>query len=656
MEQKKSYWIWYYGDFEIYHARQLNLRRQEFGVDLPPFWRLSSPDANVLFKTEFENNEPGELILYVNGKGFVTLDGVRHLPQTNVKIEPGKHVVTVETFKTDGLPSIYVESDVCPSGKGWKCGYRNGEFVDVGWRECYDNKDSNPEVFPFGYKHIEPVCVEVLDNGTLFDFGTEIFGYLNITSSNANANLTVVYGESREESLDPENALIFEKISGALEYKLRQRAFRFVFIKNDTNCKLSASAEYEYLPLEQKGNFVCDNELFNKVYEVSAYTFHLNCREAFLDGIKRDRWIWSGDAYQSGKINAYLFADADIVKRTALGLIGKEPIVQHLNTIVDYSLLWIIGLYEYYMLYGDIDFLQKIYPITLKLFEYCENETDENGFIIGKKNDWTFIDWADIDKNGAVCAEQILLAAAYDSLAYIADSLGYDSDKFKQRSENLKANITSFFWNDEKGAFIDSFASGKNNVTRHANIFAVMYGIASPEQTKCIVKNVLKNDSIKKITTPYFKGYELDAFGKLGMFDEIENMISSYWGEMVSLGAKTVWEEFDTSVSGAEHYAMYGMKYGKSLCHAWGAGAIYIFGRYYLGVYPTLPGYETFNVEPKLGGLKHIKGKVPVNDGTVEVCIDGGYVTVRTDKSGGKLIIHGIEYELEPNKGLTVKL
>lgn len=656
MEQTKSYWIWYYGDYEIYHARQLNLRRQEFGVDLPPFWRLSSPDANVLFKTEFENHADGELVLYVNGKGFITLDGVRFLPETKVKINPGKHVVTVETFKTDGLPSIYVESDVCPSGKGWKCGYRNGEFVDVGWRECYADKESNPEIFPFEYEHREPVNIEVSNDGTLFDFGTEIFGYLNIISSDADARLNVIYGESREESLDPQNALIFEKISGSFQYKLRQRAFRFVFVKNDVNCQLSASAEYEYLPLEQKGYFICDNELFNKVYEVSAYTFHLNCREAFLDGIKRDRWIWSGDAYQSGKINAYLFADADIVRRTALGLIGKEPIVQHLNTILDYSLLWIIGLYEYYMTYGDIDFLRKIYPITLKLFEYCENETDENGFIIGKKNDWTFIDWANIDKTGAVCAEQILLAAAYDSLAFISQSLGCDSVGFKQKSNILKSNINSFFWNAEKGAYIDSFTSGKNNVTRHANIFAILYGVASPEQTESIVKNVLKNDSVAKITTPYFKGYELDVFGKLGMFDEIENMISSYWGEMVKLGAKTVWEEFDTSVSGAEHYAMYGMKYGKSLCHAWGAGAIYIFGRYYLGVYPTLPGYEKFNVEPRFGGLKNMSGKVPVNGGVVEVSYNGEQLCVKSDKSGGTLIWHGKNYSLVPNESLIVNV
>ena len=654
MEHKKSYWMWYYGDYEIYHTRELNLRRQEFGVDLPPFWRISSPDPNVLFKNKFECYKKGYLILHINGNGFITVDGTRFLPKTYVEIEPGSHTVTIETFKKDGLPSAFVESDVCPSGEGWKCGYRNGQFNDVGWRECYDSIDSNPEVFPFEYKHIEPVNIEALDNGTLFDFGTEIFGYLNIISSSKYSKLNVIYGESREEALDPKNALIFEAVTGTTEYKLRQRAFRFVFVMNTDNCELSASAEYEYLPLEQRGNFMCNNEIFNKVYEISVYTFHLNCREAFLDGIKRDRWVWSGDAYQSGKINAYLFADEDIVRRTAIGLVGKEPIVQHLNTIVDYSLLWIIGIYEYYMTYGDIDFLKKIYPMVLKLFEYCENEIDENGFIVGRGNDWTFIDWADIDKRGAVCAEQMLLAATYDSLAFIAESLHINAEDFKLKAEFLKKNITKFFWNEEKGAFIDSFASGNNNVTRHANIFAIMYGVASKEQTDSIVKNVLKNDAIPKITTPYFKGYELDVYGKLGMYSEIEDMISSYWGKMADLGAKTVWEAFDPADSGAKHYSMYGMKYGKSLCHAWGAGAVYIFGRYYLGVYPTLPGYETFNVQPNVGGLNAMQGRAPVNGGYVDVSVKNKKLCVKTDKSGGTLIWKNKAYKLIPNEELLI--
>ena len=278
-----------------------------------------------------------------------------------------------------------------------------------------------------------------------------------------------------------------------------------------------------------------------------------------------------------------------------------------------------------------------------------------DGFVEGIKDDWTFIDWSKIDKTGAVCAEQMLLIAAYSVMARLAEVIGQDGSVYFGKSEKLKQKVNEFYWNEEKGAFIDSYVSGKNNVTRHANIFAVMYDIATEEQTKSIVKNVLKNDDIVKITTPYFKGYELDVLGKVGEFDELEDMIESYWGEMLKLGATTIWEEFDPTLSGTQHYAMYGNKYAKSLCHAWGAGPVYLFGRYYLGVYPTSAGFETFNVEPRLGGLEKIEGTVPANEGQVKIFCDGKKLSVLATKSGGTLIWNGQKYPLEPNVELVIE-
>ena len=147
----------------------------------------------------------------------------------------------------------------------------------------------------------------------------------------------------------------------------------------------------------------------------------------------------------------------------------------------------------------------------------------------------------------------------------------------------------------------------------------------------------------------------LDVLAKLGELDAVEDMLSSYWGGMLELGAKTVWEEFYPNMKGIEHYAMYGVKYLKSLCHAWGAGPIYLFGRYYLGVYATDIGYKTFNVEPNLGGLKSIKGTARVNDGIVSLEIDENKLCVSSTKDGGTLIWKGKTYPIEANKPLIIE-
>ena len=225
---------------------------------------------------------------------------------------------------------------------------------------------------------------------------------------------------------------------------------------------------------------------------MASYTFHLNCREAFLDGIKRDRWVWSGDTYQSARINRYLFADKEIEQRTLIGLIGKLPIEQHINTILDYSLLWIIALYEHHITYNDKFFLSRIYPMALELLRFCETRLNADGFLEGLPGDWTFIDWSKIEKIGAVCAEQMLLIQAYAVMGALSIALEQpDAEAFLKKSKTLKAHVNEYYWNAEKGAFIDSYQSGNLHVTRHANIFAVMYDIADEKQTESILKNVL---------------------------------------------------------------------------------------------------------------------------------------------------------------------
>ncbi|MGN1480229.1 MAG: trehalase family glycosidase, partial [Acutalibacteraceae bacterium] len=278
----------------------------------------------------------------------------------------------------------------------------------------------------------------------------------------------------------------------------------------------------------------------NKIWDMCAYTLQLNMREVLTEAVKRDRWLWGGDAYQAFKFVNYLCNDSDIVRRSLIGLRGKEPVYEHINTITDYSLLWVIGVYEYYENYGDLDFIRFIYPRAVSLMEFCAGREDENGFIVKKYGDWIFIDWSDIDKTGAVSAEQMLYIAANRAMVKIANAIGADSKKYSDKANELLNKVNRFFWNDEKGAFIDSFESGKNNITRHANIFAILYDIATESQANLIIKNVLKSDSVSKITTPYFEGYELDAMGKIGDLDYIYNMITTYWKGMLDLGATTV--------------------------------------------------------------------------------------------------------------------
>ena len=125
---------------------------------------------------------------------------------------------------------------------------------------------------------------------------------------------------------------------------------------------------------------------------------------------------------------------------------------------------------------------------------------------------------------------------------------------------------------------------------------------------------------------------------------------------MLDLGATTVWEEYNPEFSGAKHYEMYNHKYGKSLCHAWGASPIYLLGRYFLGVAPTDTAYKTFEVRPHLGGFGFIEGTVPVHDGEVRVYLSKEVLRVHATKEGGTLIFGGKTLPLPKNETVEIKL
>ena len=119
------------------------------------------------------------------------------------------------------------------------------------------------------------------------------------------------------------------------------KAFRYVNVVIDPTVSFdSVSMLFEYADVKERGSFRSSDDLVNRIYDVSKYTLLLNTREFFIDGIKRDRWVWSGDAYQSYLMNYYLYFDSPTVERTMAALRGKDPVTGHINTIMDYTFYW----------------------------------------------------------------------------------------------------------------------------------------------------------------------------------------------------------------------------------------------------------------------------------------------------------------------------
>ncbi len=662
---EKSKWIWHPGSFELYHSMLLHNRRttsktyeggKRKSVYYYPMWRIDAPKHNAILEKKATLDKEETLEFYSNtDTANMVVDGKAYPSGSKVIVEPGEHTVCLQGFKADSFPAFYVKGDVFKSDRSYiVSGSDDKRGRHAGYSDYYTEPTDNPEVFKFEYKRVYPESKKEINGGVLFDFGKEIFGKVNLTGLDGKERY-VSLGESYEEALDSAYSEIGLNASGN-EFTSGSVALRYIFVPDIENCE--ASVDFEYFPLKNRGSFECDNEMVNKLWDVCAYTMLLNSREAFFDGIKRDRWVWSGDAYQSYFVNYYLAFDLDIVRRSVRMLRGGDPIKKHINTISDYTFLWISSVLDYYLYTGDEDFVRDIYPDILDMWEFIEPRLDSDGMYKRQPDDWVFIDWSSFDSNGPISAEQMLLARAYEATKEFARLMG-DASWEKHASlqlEKIVKKTNELYWNEEKGAFVDDYNSGKNNVTRHANIFALLFNYTSEERKEKIIKNVIFNDEITKITTPYFEFYELDAMCKIGNFKYMTDMLDSYWGEMLRLGATTIWEEFDPTKKGIEHYEMYGGKYEKSLCHAWGASPIYLLGKYALGVYPTENGYKKYEVKPSLMCFGKVKGTVPTPNGDIFVSLDSEKAEVLSEIDGGTLILGDRKYEIKKNERLEIAL
>ena len=653
-----AYWIWYPHDFEIDLRGRVEARRTEHGMVVPSIWRMDAPTRAVGFAKTYNLSKAGRAKMSWQGMGYpyVRIDGIVVRDKSDViELPAGEHELYVEVMNLNGLPALYLEGDVETDGSFLAC-CNNQDRVPCGWWSAFDAAEKRPEDYALPTRPLK--AVGRTENG-LIDFGKEVFGFVHMTACEA-GEYTVYYGESQAEALAGKYGETWDAGAFAAageEVRLPSRALRYLYIDGPADAD-SVWLEEEYNGLEYKAAFACDDDRLNAIYDTSAYTMELCTREFFLDGLKRDRWVWAGDALQSVMMNHYSYFDHETTRRTLTALRGREPFDQHINTILDYTFYWMISVWEDYFHTGDDSLIRSLYSKMVSAMEYTCRFCSEDGFVVGQKRDWVFVDWADMSKEGELCIEQVLLWKALTILASCAGIMGdvKAQELYAVKAERLKKRIFDVFWDEKKGTLLHQRVDGiVKGHTRYAPMFALMYGLLDEKQAKSVIANSLLGGDAPAITTPYMRFYEMDALMRAGEYEEVLSQVRGYWGGMLDLGATSIWEQFDPNKQGNEHYAMYGRPFGCSLCHCWGAGPIYLFGRHLLGVRPVEAGYARYEVAPNAAGLGRICGKVPVPGGEISVCVENGKVMVESTCAGiGGLIWKGERITISACKGEKV--
>lgn len=478
----------------------------------------------------------------------------------------------------------------------------------------------------------------------LLDFGKEMHAglklFAGIRPSQRPVNVRITYGESVTEamsSIDKDG----EKKNPTNDHSMREftlqlpwlgsattgySGFRFVridLLDKDVDLNLSGvlaidrKRDYDYV-----GTFRCNDEELNKIFQVSAYTLHLNMQEYLWDGIKRDRLVWFGD------LNPEILTACNVFGSQAFPLIHKSldfgrdgyALPQWLNGMPSYSMWWVINQYDLYMYEGNTEYLKQQAAYLNGLIDQLIGNIDPKTG--AEKIPGGFLDWPTSTNKAVVHAGmQALAIITFDRAMKIATFIGDDALQKKCVAQ------------------IKVLRKHRPDCMKVSQ--ALCLNILS-EQSKNAHKDALQilDNGVEQYST-FYGYYVSEALAATGHYDEALNNIRKYWKGMLDLGATTFWEDFsykDLATSGridefvpegkrdvhadGGDFCYKGLRL--SLCHGWSSGPATWMMKEVLGVSPLEPGCKTIRVVPHLGHLQWAEGTFPTPLGTVRIRVSKG--------------------------------
>lgn len=643
MTNLSAKWIWYANDFELlaYH-KMIKKRRQRQDL-IYPTWIMDRPEYQVTFlghynvpeKTSFKIYHNGQITVNVNDKPWFVEN-----PDGIIELEPGQGTIRIYCMAETGLPCVFIDSKYVKTNESWQAYCVDNKLKNASANNMFTTKDYGPMDYKLPTKKLKCKSIKKVSGGLLYDFGRELLA-IPVIKATADTVIHLYYGESDIEAIDYKNSEVCEDIKVVKDKTTvgeESRGFRYVYIKNPKTVSDFYVLEELYVT-DFESQFKSNSALMNKIYSTAKYTLKLTSREMFIDGPKRDRWTWAGDVLQSMWFDFYTFFDKEIVKRTLSAIIGKQEIRSNMSGILDYNFYYVISVYYYYVFTGDLDFIKTIFPRLQSMMRFIFTKPKVNGLLMAN-NEWIFIDWTNIKDFGKlnntypISLIQMLYYKSLEIMISFEDLLGIEHDpKYLKEIDGLKQKISDTYYDSEKGLYYHDTAH--TTKTKYGNIFALLLGIADESQRQMIAKGIV-SDEVHEIHTPFMKFFELCALAEVGHLEYVLDYMQYYWGGMIKHGATTFWERFDPDQTGNEKYAMYGRPYGKSLCHSWGAGPLYIIGKYIVGLSPLEDGYEQYKLQPYLGKLK-LKTKLPMNNSELDYEYNGEYIKIFSPNKDGVL-------------------
>ncbi len=485
-------------------------------------------------------------------------------------------------------------------------------------------------------KESQPPCVLTASDGKpasiVLDFGVEIAGcveiFTPIVKSKTPAPIRVRFGESVSEAMSEPGERGAQNDHAVRDFHdvtpwLGKRTygpsgFRFVRIDAlDGKLPVSLSqvrAVLQIRDVPRLGSFKCDDERLNQIWDVGAYTVHLNMQEYLWDGVKRDRLVWIGDMHPETSTIAAVFGANDSVTKSLDLTRDITPVNEWMNGISSYSMWWILIHEQWWLHTGNRAYLDAQRPYLTALCKKFAGLIGEDGreHIDGMR----FLDWpSSPNQQGVTAGLQGLLVMTLESGARMLNTLG----------ETETAKVC------EAAAARGTKVVPEVNGSKSGTALLALAGMLDSKTSAAI----LKKDGSAGVST-FYGFYVLNALGQAGEVDAALDIIRTYWSAMLDFGATTFWEDFDLAwtkdASRIDELVPAGKKdlhgdfgaycyegFRHSFCHGWASGPTAFLSQTVLGIRPIAPGCAVVSIEPNLGSLKWAEGTYPTPHGIIKV-------------------------------------
>ena len=333
------------------------------------------------------------------------------------------------------------------------------------------------------------------------------------------------------------------------------------------------------------GNFSCDDEFMNSLWQKSLRTLYVTMRDNFMDCPDRERAQWWGDVtnemimtmysmdsnsyllYQKGVEAMLSHADENGVLQTVVPINGDyfELPVQQLAGIV--------GFLTYYEYTGDKAFLEKVYDASLDYLKLWE--IGENNLVVHRAGSWDWADWG--SKADMTSIENAWFYYALSATEKMASILEKDEDiTFITERKAAISEGYKDLWTE------DGFKSEDvRKPDDRANALAVLSGLAKEEQYATVTKVLITT----KNSSPYMEYYVLEALCEMGEYEAARDRIKERYEGMMCEDYSTLWEFWDS--------------WRGTMNHAWSGGPLVIMSKHFAGIAPIEAGYENVRLNPQ---------------------------------------------------------